>query len=90
MAMIEVSEETLTQLFGLIRGVDSKISVLCATVQEKEKRREQHTTMTADHETRLRKLEIWKAEQHGTADFLWKIIAVLCSVGALIVSVIKA
>ena len=88
MAMIEVSEETLTQLFGLIRGVDSKISVLCATVQEKEKRCEQHTTMTADHETRLRKLEIWKAEQSGTSGFLWKIITVMCSVGALIVSAV--
>lgn len=89
MAMIEVSEETLTQLFGLIRGVDSKISVLCATVQEKEKRCEQHNAQTSDHEERLRKMEIWKAEQSGTAGFLWKIITILCSLGALIVSVVK-
>lgn len=89
MAMIEITEDTLTQLFGLIRGVDSKISVLCATVQEKEKRCEQHTSMTNEHEARLRKIEIWKAEQSGTAGFLWKIIAVMCSIGALIVSVLK-
>lgn len=90
MAMIEVSEETLNQLFGLIRGVDSKISALCATVQEKEKRCEQHTSTTSDHESRLRTMEIWKAEQSGTAGFLWKIITVMCSIGALIVSVIKS
>lgn len=52
MAMIEVSEETLTQF----RGVGGKISVLCATVQEKGKRCEQHKVMTAGHETRLRKI----------------------------------
>lgn len=89
MAMIEVSEETLTGLFGLVRSIDSKLSSLCATVQEKEKRCIDHNKITNDHENRLRSIEIWKAEQHGTADFLWKIIAVICSVGALAVSVIK-
>ena len=89
MAMIEISEDTLTELFGLVRGVDSKISGLCATVQEKEKRCDGHMAATADHETRLREIEIWKAEQSGTSGFLWKIVTVMCSIGALIVAVVK-
>ncbi|VBB06789.1 Hypothetical protein LUCI_2025 [Lucifera butyrica] len=86
-------EKIIDDLFELIRqntsqvaGLDKKLTVLCATLSEREKRCNEHNGIVANHEQRLKNVELWQAAQQGVTGFIqrWGPVIITCGVAVYV------
>lgn len=91
---IEVSSETITELFAVMRDnarrmaeIDKKITELCVMHREKERRCEGHEDTMKQYGKDITMLKIWQAEETGRAGFLWKFFPLIISATALMLTV---